>query len=175
MGGNLANRTALAMRFTSCVTLVMNSWDQRAGFVRKAWPGAASNQPAEVREEPSAAWPCCDGHFLHCVLLILLPPVFLHFITLTITHHAISPTDHFYNLVNIFCVTSLLLAPFYLHYSAFWASNMPTTFFYTMIHFTCDPWSYFFMYFGHCPESFLNAVTCDIPASLSFDSLLTLR
>lgn len=48
MGGNLASHTAWAMKFIFSVSLVMNLWDQRAGFVRKAWPGAASRLPAEV-------------------------------------------------------------------------------------------------------------------------------
>lgn len=49
MVGNLESHTAWAMRFTFCVTPALNWWDQRAGFVRKAWPGAASSRPAEVR------------------------------------------------------------------------------------------------------------------------------
>lgn len=58
MGGNLADQTTLAMRFTFCVTLDMNWSDQRAGFVKRAWPGVASSQPAEVGDQLwfSTAW-----------------------------------------------------------------------------------------------------------------------
>ena len=51
MGGNSANRTVWVMRFISCVTQDMSCWDQRAGFVRKVWPGAGSSLPAEVKDQ----------------------------------------------------------------------------------------------------------------------------
>lgn len=71
MGGNSADRTAWAMRFTSCATPAMNWWDQRAGFVRKAWPGAGSSPPAEVKDQCWFYY--LGGHFPLSFLLILFP------------------------------------------------------------------------------------------------------
>lgn len=48
MGGNWASRRMWAMKFTFSVSLAMNSWGQRAGCVRTAWPGAASRLLVEV-------------------------------------------------------------------------------------------------------------------------------
>lgn len=47
-GGNWASHRVLATKSTSFVILVMSWWVLRAGFVRRAWPGAASRRLAEV-------------------------------------------------------------------------------------------------------------------------------
>lgn len=85
-----------------------------------------------------------------------------------------NPLITFYSPVIVLFVT--FPSPALYCHSSFCAFCTSPTFFHVEIHFICDPWSYFlFMYFGHCPESLLNAVTCDIPTSMSSDSSLTLR
>lgn len=133
-GENLAGLTVWAMRFTSCVTLVMNFWDQRAGYVRKVWPGAASRLVAEVRElHWSPATPQCGGHFLHCLLLILISPV-SHLFSPKLSNDAvIYPTDRFYNPVIIIFVT--FPSPALCCHFSLCASWMSPTFFHMEIHF----------------------------------------
>lgn len=170
MGGNSASHTVWAMRSTFCVTLVMNLWDQRAGCVRRAWPGAASSLPAEVTYQgwwSLATRPHCDGHFLHCLLLSPLLPPDLHS-SCYLTHWSLQP---FHRPFVTFPSPAL-----YWHSSFCFQCLSPTFFFNVEIHFMCVPWSYFlFMYSACCPKSLLNAVTCDIPACISSHSSLTLR
>lgn len=91
--------------------------------------------------------------------------------TLTITHPVICPTDQFYNPVIILFVTSSFIA-LYCHSSSL--RHACHSIFYVEIHFISDLRSYFlFIYFECCPERLLNAVTCDIPASLSSDRAIS--
>lgn len=164
MEGNSAGHTVWATRFTSCATRAMNWWDQRAGFVRRAWPGVASSRPAEVRDR---YWSSAIRG-LHRLLVILFPPKPLLFLTLTISHPVILPTDHSYNPCHQPLPLLLSIAiPLFVHHA--WKQLCRDIVY-------IWPRSYFLsMSFGHCPESVLKAETCDSPASVSSYSLPTLR
>lgn len=112
MVGNLASHTVWAMRFTLCVTPALNWWDQTAGFVRKAWPGAASSLHAKVRIQhgTSPIWPQCDGDIPPPPHLILSLQMSLLFFALAIILPVICPSDRFYNPVIILFAASPFLA-----------------------------------------------------------------
>lgn len=95
--GNLASRTVWATRFTSCVSTALNWWVQKAGFVRKAWPGAASSPPAKVSLQSDLA------------VMETSPRL-----ALTLTHPGFWPTGQLHSSVMTLFVFSFFFFPVFL-------------------------------------------------------------